>query len=269
MYMPDKKYTLITGASSGLGKEFAIQCARMGMHIILIALPGGNLHSIAASLELEYGVTVKVFEFDLSDSEILKSRLQLITARYVINFLINNAGVGGTSSITHTSLERIDDIIMLNVRSTVLITHLLIPHLLRHEQGYIMNIASMAAFTPIAYKTVYPASKAFISSFFLGLKEELAATGLSVSVVYPGPIMTNSHTSRRIISQGLKGKMGLLSTPDIARIALKGTLAGYPVIIPGRMNRINHALMQLLPLSFKMRLVSREVKKEIPYALSL
>lgn len=267
--MPDHTYTLITGASSGLGKEFAIQCARKGHNIILIALPGGNLQSIADNLELEYQVNVKVFEFDLSDSETLKQQLRLITEQYAIDFLINNAGVGGTSSITHTSLERIDDIIMLNVRSTVLLTHLLIPHLLQHKKSYIMNIASMAAFTPIAYKTVYPASKAFISSFFLGLKEELAATGLSVSVIYPGPIMTNSHTSRRIISQGLKGKMGLLPTPEIARIALKGTLAGYPVIIPGLMNRINHTLMQLLPLSLKMRLVSREVKKEIPFALSV
>lgn len=267
--MPDITYTLITGASSGLGKEFAIHCARKGMNIILIALPGGNLASIAHNLELEYHVSVKVFEFDLSDSDILKQQLQAITEQYAINFLINNAGVGGTSSITNTSLERIDDIIMLNVRSTVLLTHLLIPHLLRHQQSYIMNIASMAAFTPIAYKTVYPASKAFISSFFLGLKEELSATGLSVSVVYPGPIMTNSHTSRRIISQGRKGKMGLLPTPEIARIALKGTLAGHPVIIPGLMNKINHVLMQLLPLSLKMRIVSREVKKEIPFALSV
>lgn len=267
--MSTTAYTLITGASSGLGKEFAIQCARKGMNIILIALPGGNLGSIAHNLELEYQVSVKVFEFDLSDSEILKQQLHIITEQYAINFLINNAGVGGTSSITHTSLKRIDDIIMLNVRGTVLLTHLLIPHLLKHSQSYIMNIASMAAFTPIAYKTVYPASKAFISSFFLGLKEELTGTGLSVSVVYPGPIMTNSHTSRRIISQGRKGKMGLLPTPEIARIALKGTLAKQPVIIPGLMNRINHLLMQLLPLSLKMRIVSREVKKEIPFALSV
>ncbi|MEZ2444338.1 SDR family NAD(P)-dependent oxidoreductase [Chitinophaga sp. RCC_12] len=267
--MPDNKYTLITGASSGLGKEFAIQCARKGMNIILIALPGSRLQSVAENLELEYRIHVKVFEFDLSDSDVLKQQLQLITRDYPINFLINNAGIGGTSSITHTSLERIDEIMMLNVRSTVLLTHLLIPHLLKHPQSYIMNIASMAAFTPIAYKTVYPASKAFISSFFLGLKEELADTSVSVSVVYPGPIMTNSHTSRRIISQGLKGKMGLLSTPDIAGIALRGTLAGHPVIIPGWMNKLNHILMQLLPLSFRMRIVSREVKKEIPYTLSV
>lgn len=268
--MPDHHhYTLITGAGSGLGKEFAIQCARMGRNLLLIALPGSRLQSMADNLEQEYPVSVKVFEFDLSDSDTLKQQLLHITEQYAIDFLINNAGIGGTSSITNTSLERIDDIIMLNVRSTVLLTHLLIPHLLKHPRPYIMNIASMAAFTPIAYKTVYPASKAFISSFFLGLKEELAHTGLSVSVVYPGPIMTNSHTSRRIISQGRKAQMGLLSTPDIARIALSGTLKGYPVIIPGLMNKINHILMQLLPLSFKMRIVSREVKKEIPFGLSV
>ena len=269
MDMPNNNYTLITGASSGLGKEFAIQCARMDRNIILVALPGSHLQSVADNLMLEYQVQVKVFEFDLSNSQLLKETLQRMTELYDIDFLINNAGVGGTSPITHTSRERIDDIIMLNVRSTVLLTHQLLPHLLRHSQSYIMNIASMAAFTPIAYKTVYPASKAFISSFSLGLKEEMANTSLSVSVVDPGPIMTNSHTSRRVISQGIKGKMGLLSTPAIARMALKKTLAGKPVIIPGMMNKINHALMQLLPLSVKMRIVSREVKKEIPYALSV
>lgn len=267
--MHQTSYTLITGASSGLGREFAIQCARMGMNIILIALPGGNTRSLAESLMLEYSVDVHVLEFDLTDSDALKSSLDEITRRFSINFLINNAGVGGTSAITDTSLESIDRIILLNVRSMALLTRLLIPHLLKHPKSYIMNISSMAAFMPIAYKTVYPASKAFISSFSLGLKEELSGTGLSVSVVYPGPIMTNSHTSRRIIAQGMKAKMGLLPIPEIARIALKGTLTGAPVIIPGLMNRVNHALMSLLPLALKLRIVSREVKKEIPYALTV
>ncbi|RPD42902.1 SDR family NAD(P)-dependent oxidoreductase [Chitinophaga barathri] len=261
------KYTLITGASSGLGREFAIQCARMGMHIVLVALPGGNTASLAEQLMLEYNVDVRFFEFDLTDADELEKRIDDILRQYPVNFLINNAGIGGTASITDTSLERIDKIIMLNVRSTALITRQLIPHMLRHERSYIMNISSMAAFTPIAYKTVYPASKAFISVFSLGLKEELAGTGISVSVVYPGPILTNSGTSRRIISQGLKGKMGLLPTPDIARKAIRMTLAGYPVIIPGLMNRISHFLMQLLPAGFKLRLVSREVKKEISYSI--
>ncbi|QEH42235.1 SDR family oxidoreductase [Chitinophaga sp. XS-30] len=258
--------TLITGASSGLGREFAIQCARLGHNLLLIALPGGNATSIARHLASAFGIRAEVFEFDLTDNAALQSHIDHITAHFEVDFLINNAGMGGTSAMMSTTVEKIDQIIQLNVRSTALITRLLIPHLLRNPRSYIMNISSMAAFTPIAYKTVYPASKAFISSFSLGLREEFAGTGLSVSVVYPGPIMTNSNATRRIISQGLKGKMGLLSTPAIAEIALRRTLQGQPVIIPGWMNRISHFCMHLLPMEMKLRIVSREVKKEIRYA---
>lgn len=256
-------YTLITGASSGLGKEFAVQCARCGRNILLIALPGGNMSSLADNLQLEYGIDARVFEFDMTDSHELKKQLAVITDQFNIDFLINNAGIGGTSAINETPIDNIDSIILLNVRSTVLLTRMLIPHLLKNKCSYIMNISSMAAFTPIAYKTVYPASKAFISSFSLGLKEELAGTGISVSVVYPGPIMTNSHTTRRIIGQGLKGKMGLLATNRLAGIALRSTLAKEPVIIPGWMNKLNYILMSVLPQAIKLKLVSREVKKEM------
>lgn len=263
--MPQLPYTVITGASAGLGKEFAIQCAKAGMNLILIALPGTQTSELAQSLVNTFAIEVEVFEFDLTDSDLLKKQLEYITTHFRINFLINNAGIGGTSAIRETSTEKIDQIIQLNVCSTVMITHLLIPHLLKNERSYIMNISSMAAFTPIAYKTVYPASKAFIASFAHGLREELSGTGISISVVYPGPIMTNSNTTRRVISQGMKGKMGLLPTSAIASIALRKTLAGYPTIIPGLMNKLNHLLMTLLPLELKLKIVSREVRKEIQY----
>lgn len=261
------RYTLITGASGGLGKEFAIQCAQMNKPVILFALPGSTIRSVANNIRIEYGVDAQVFEFDLTDQLQLQAHVQDIIRCFPVDFLINNAGIGGTSAIMGTSLERIDQIIQVNVRSTTLLTHLLIPHLLKNRESFMLNVSSMAAFTPIAYKTVYPASKAFISSFSLGLREELAGTGLSVSVLYPGPIMTNSNTTRRIISQGRKGKMGLLPATAIARIALQKTLAKQPVIIPGTMNRINHVLMGLLPVGLKLKLVSREVKKEIQSSL--
>ncbi len=257
------KYTLITGASSGLGKEFSIQCAAKGMNLIMIALPGSNTISLAANLQIEYGVDVQVFEFDLTDTILLKEQLNHILEKYQINFLINNAGIGGTVSIRKSSLEAIDRILQVNIRSMVLITQTMLPYLLKEQKAYIMNIASMAAFTPIAYKTVYPASKAFISSFSLGLREELNDTSISISVVYPGPIMTNSGVSSRIIKQGLKGKMGLLSTPRIAGVALKQTLAGKGIIIPGFWNRLNQRLMAMLPIEIKLKIVSQAVKKEL------
>jgi len=261
--MKSIRYTLITGASSGLGREFSIQCATMGMNIIMIALPGSNMASIAEKLAAEYKIAAKVFELDITDSILLIEKMHHITENFEVDFLINNAGIGGTASITESSLEAMDRILQVNIRSMVSITQMLLPHLLKHPKSHILNISSMAAFTPIAYKTVYPASKAFISSFSLGLREELLDTNLSVSVVYPGPIMTNSDVSIRIMGQGAKGRIGLLATADIVRIALKQTRLNKAVIIPGLWNKINHRLMGVLPLELKLRIVSRAVKKEI------
>jgi len=247
-------YTLITGASAGLGKAFAIQCARMGMNLVLIALPGGQAHSLARHIMEEYPVDVRAFEFDITDVDQLQYHLPAIVDAYPVDFLINNAGVGGTAPMAETPLENIDRIIQLNVRGTALLTRIMIPHLLEQTRSHILNISSMAAFTPIAYKTVYPASKAFITSFSLGLREEFAGTGLSVSVACPGPILTNSGTARR-------------PTHEIAKVAIRLTLAGQPVIIPGVANRISHFLMQLMPGNLRLRIISREVKKEMQFSI--
>lgn len=149
-----------------------------------------------------------------------------------------------------------------------MLTRMLMPQLLKQPESYILNVSSMAAFTPIAYKTVYPASKAFISSFSLGLRQELSSSGLSVSVLYPGPIMTNFSVSRRIISLGAKGRIGLLSTDKIAEIALRKTLAKQSIIIPGMVNSFNYWMMRMLPVEFKLKIVSKEIKKEISMASS-
>lgn len=258
-------YTLITGASSGLGREFAVQCARLGRNMVLIALPGSNICSLAHDLMMAYQIDIQVFEFDLTEYDDLKKHISYIGEHFPVDFLINNAGVGGTAYITDTSLEKIDRIIQLNVRGTALLTHLMIPQLIRNEHSYILNVSSMAAFSPIAYKTVYPASKAFISSFALGLREELSGQGVSVSVLYPGPIMTNSNTTRRIMLQGRKGRLGLLSTSAIARMALQRTFKGAPVIIPGLANKFSHLLLHFLPLLLKLKMISREVKREMAF----
>jgi short-subunit dehydrogenase len=261
--MSRQVYTLITGGSSGLGREFAIQCAEKGMNLILTALPGSRTQSLADQLMQKYQVAVEVFEFDVINHLLLIEKITYIAEHFNINFLINNAGIGGTIPILESSLTAIDRIVQVNIRSMVLTTQILLPKLISHRKSYIMNISSMAAFTPIAYKSVYPASKAFISSFSLGLREEVHGSGLSVSAVYPGPIMTNSGVSARIIGQGLKGRIGLLSSSEIAKIALKKTLIGKAVIIPGAWNQLNHRLMSFLPMELKLRIVSSTIKKEI------
>lgn len=263
-----KGHVLITGACSGLGKALAQQCAKRGMNLILIELPGMNATSMAAFLQQAYGVKVVVFEFDLTNLEEMRQQLQLISEQYPLSFIINNAGIGGTEPLVTASLERIEHIIALNVRGMALLTRMLLPHLLENGPGYILNVSSMAAFTPIAYKTVYPATKAFIASFSLGLREELKGFGVSVSVLYPGAIMTNTSVSRRILGLGFKGKIGLLSTDEIAAIAIQKTLRKQATIIPGRINRLSQVVLRLLPTRIKSAIVSRAVKKEIQFTLA-
>jgi short-subunit dehydrogenase len=262
--MPDdKKYTVITGAGSGLGKAFVLACAQRGHNVIMIALPGSPAQAIAGDIMAIYPVDVRVFLFDLTDETALKTHVQGIAANYAVDFLINNAGIGGTASFVTSTVEAIDKIILLNVRCTTLMTKLLLPSLTAHPKSYIINIASIAAFTPMAYKTVYPASKAFIASFSLGLQYELADKGVQVSVVYPGPIMTNSDTSGRLIKQGLKATLGLKSTDYIANLAINKTLAGKSIIVPGKFNRFNYYLTKFLPTKTKVGIISKTVKKEI------
>ena len=263
----EKGFAVITGASSGLGREFAIECARRGKDLLLVALYASPLQHLARHLERRYSVAVHVFEADLTNNLELLELTEKLSAFSNIRLLINNAGTGGTEEMATSTLDSIDRIIQLNIKATSLVTRQLLPQLLQNAPSGIINVSSMAAFTPIAYKTVYPASKSFISSFSLGLREELKSKRVNVSVVYPGPILTNYHVSRRIIMQGIKGKIGLMPARTIARMAVAGSLKGRGVIIPGWMNRLNYLLLLLLPNRIKLKMLSGAVKKELQVQL--
>lgn len=259
-------YTMITGASAGLGKEIALECARRGMNLILVALPGRNLQRLAHQLEMEFGIAVVVYETDLTQPGAVEALAAEVSACYPVNWLVNNAGMGGTAAFLQTTPTFIDQVIQLNVRATALLTRLMLPELLRHPHSYILNVSSVAAFSPMAYKTVYPATKAFVYAFSRGLREELKNTAVSVSIVHPGPILTNFNTSRRIMAQGAFAKIGLLPASEIARIAIKETLNGREMIIPGIGNYVQAALMRMIPETLRIRLLSNVFKREMTAA---
>ncbi|MCB0661546.1 MAG: SDR family NAD(P)-dependent oxidoreductase [Saprospiraceae bacterium] len=256
-------YALITGASAGLGKELALELARRGANLILVALPGRNLDQLARQARRQFGVEIAVFEMDLTAPGAIEKLVRELRGRYPVNWLVNNAGMGGTAEMKAVSPLYIDRLLQLNVRATVLLTRLMLPELMRHRHSYILNVSSMAAFSPIAYKTVYPASKAFVYAFSRALREELRHTPVSVSVVHPGPILTNFSSSRRIIEQGALASLSLLPAREIATAAIAGTLAGKAAIIPGWGNKLNWLLMKALPTSWSIRLVSRAIRREL------
>jgi short-subunit dehydrogenase len=226
-------------------------------------LPGEKLPVLAEYIAFRYRVKVVWFELDLTKKESLLRLHDLISRQYPVNMIINNAGFGGSRLFECSPLDYLDNMIQLNIRALSLLTRLMIGNLKQQPRAWIMNISSMAAFSPMPFKTLYPASKAFVYYFSRGLAEELKDTRISVSVVHPGPMMTNDEVSSRIRKQGFSGRMCLLSIERIAGYCLGEMLKGKKVIIPGFLNRINWILLKLVPLSWQMSLLSRMVKREL------
>ena len=256
------RYALITGASQGLGRCYALELARLGFNTLLVALPGSGLREVAAESR-SLGVESIPFETDLCDEKALSALCRHINARYSLCMIINNAGTGGTKLFTTCPPDYLDHILSLNMRVPVLLIRYLLPNLRHAPQGFILNVASMTAFSPVGFKTVYPASKRFILQFSLGLREELRGTGISVSAVAPGPMKTNAEITRRIERQGAFGKLGLLSPEQVAHLSLQGLFRRKAVILPGWSNHINRLLLSLIPTALLVPLMSRVIAREI------
>ena len=259
--MINNSFALITGASQGLGKAFAFELAKRKTNLILVALPNENLAALAAQLT-DFQITVHYFETDLSLRENVEALAQTINANHAVDMLINNAGRGGSKHFEDAPLDYVEGILQLNITATVLLTRLLLPNLRQQKQAYVLNVSSMATFSPIGFKTVYPASKAFVRHWSLGLREELRGTGIKVAVICPGPMATNADVTKRIKNQGFKGNIGLLSPAEVARIGVLHTFRGKATIVPGFVNKLNRLLMAFLPNWLKIPLISSAVKKE-------
>ena len=256
-------FALVTGASRGLGKEIARELARKKYNLLLVSLHDEGLPETSKELEILYGVKVYYLEANLFESQAVFQVADWALTNGPVSILINNAGVGGTSVFEQTSPEYIDSIIQLNIRVTSILTRLLLQELKSHKQAFILNVSSMASFSPVAYKTVYPASKAFIWSFSRGLYEELKKTSVFVSVIHPGPMKTNPDVTKRIEKQKMLGRIGLINTRKIAEIAVNNLLKYDSLIIPGFFNKMNWLMIKIVPVWIRLALLSKVVRREL------
>lgn len=261
--MEPKKYTLITGASCGLGKEMAEECGKRGMHLLLTALPKEKIEKTGKELAQKYNIDVQTFEADLTNSLEVRKLAETVSEKYEIEALINNAGLGGAQPFLEATPEFIEQIILLNMNALVLITRLLLPNLKRQERAYVLNIASMAAFSPMPYKTVYPASKAFVYSFSRGLSSELKNTGISISVAHPSGMRTNEHSTNSIDNHNFIIRSTTLSVKKVAQICIRGMLNRKKLIIPGFLNKVSWILLRITPVWFRLLLMRSSIKKDI------
>jgi short-subunit dehydrogenase len=182
---------LITGASSGLGAEFASQLAAGGRDLILVARSAERMDALAAALRRTHGVRVEVVAQDLAEPDAAARVVaELRTRRLEVDLLVNNAGFGTCGRFEEISGARDHEQLMVNVVALTDLTHALIPAMLDRRRGAIINVASIAAFQPAAYFAVYSAGKAFVLNFSLSLWSEYRERGVKVLALCPGPVET-------------------------------------------------------------------------------
>jgi len=239
---------LITGASSGIGRELAKVFAARGFQPILVARDESRLSSLAEDLRSRHGVQPKIIVADLArPSSAAEIFTQLQTEQIEVAILVNNAGFGLTGPFAAGPLATYCDMVQVNVTSLLQLTGLFVPAMVARGEGKILNVASTAAFEPGPLMAVYYASKAFVFSYSYALADELARSGVSVTTLCPGPTRTAFHaragTSR---SERLIGKW-MMSAEEVAEEGFRALMARKRVIIPGFINKLGFLLAKCAP----------------------
>ena len=244
--------TLITGASAGLGAEFARACAARGEALALVARRRDRLEALKAEL----GGDVHVFAADLALPGAAESLIAELAAEgLTVATLINNAGFGFAGRFAERPLERQREMIDLNVRTLTELCHLVLPAMRAAGKGAILNVASTAAFQPGPNMAVYYATKAYVLSFTEALHHELKGTGIRVSALCPGP--THSEFSDVADSHSPTLERMKMPAAPVVRAGLDGLDRNKAVVIPGFKNKIGAQASRFLTRAAMRRIIGR------------
>ncbi len=250
-------YTMITGATGGLGKAFAVECASRGQNIYLTDLREEPLAQLAQSLSNTYGVDARWRACDLTN-ERQRGALFAALKEEAATFcgLINVAGGDAEGLFTEQSREHIRLILRLNVEAALEMTHALLALRDARQPFRVINVASLAAFYPMPYKATYAASKRFMLDLSLALREELRQQNVTVTALCPAGMPTTPECVAAIEAQGLMGYLTTVNTGTVAALALDAAERGQAVVIPGALNRVLQWAGGLAPKGLIARLIA-------------
>jgi len=246
--MAARPVALITGASMGLGAEFARLFAANGHDLVLTARSADRLAAVKREVEGLHGASVRVVVADLSDPQAPHAIFRELRAAGVeIDVLVNNAGFGMYGFFHEADRDVVMDMIQVNVNALVLLTRLFIDGMVARHRGFILNVASTAAFQPGPLQPVYYATKAFVLSFTEAIGNELKGTGVGATALCPGPVPTGFQERAQVGNpRGLRVLMR--TTPEeVVRAGFDGMVKGKSVVIPGTLNKIHVFLLRLSP----------------------
>jgi short-subunit dehydrogenase len=249
-----KNWALITGGSAGIGYELAKLFAADRFNLVLVARNEARLKQVAGEFRGKNGIEVKILARDLSVAGVPAQIFEELRDTPV-SVLVNNAGFGWHGAFVEGNPRHSLDMMHVNMDTLVALTHLFAQPMLARREGRILNVASTAAFQPGPTAAIYFATKAFVYSFSCALAEELADTGVTVTVLCPGSTQTEFHERARM--ERFSRKMPMMDARVVAEIGYRGFMRGKRVVIPGVVNKITAALGRGLPE----RVTSRIVRK--------
>src|SRR5579863_7896393 len=234
--MDQPAYALVTGASSGIGEHFARALAARRRNLLLVARSRAKLESLAEELRRAHGVLAEALPFDLSAPGAAEALAAALGERGIeVDLLVNNAGFGRRGEFARLALDRQSEMIRLNVHAVVELTHRLLAPMMAKRRGAIINVSSTASFQPVPWTTVYAAAKAFVTSFSLGLAEEVRQHGIVVVTLCPGGTETNFFEASSYGTRKIPG--GLQPAGEVVDAALDRLERGG-LVVPRWFNKL-------------------------------
>ena len=265
--MNNNKTVLITGASSGFGYEFSKIFAQNGYDLILVARSEDKLKALAGKLTKAHGISALVKPKDLFVANAPQELYdELKDENIQVDILINNAGFGNYGKFAENNLQDELNLVQLNVATVTHMTRLFVADMVARRSGKILNVASLAAFSPGPYLATYCASKAYVLFLTEAVAEEVASFGVQVMALCPGVSATGFQATAKNEHSLIGGNVKALTMPaeEIVEIAYADFMADKVVCIPGTSNRVGNVLMRFIP-----RTLIRKGGKKLMYTKEL
>jgi short-subunit dehydrogenase len=248
---------IVTGASSGIGEQFAGILSRRGYQVVLVARSAGRLEEIAAQL----GAQAHPLPADLSDRNDRASLPERVTALGLVpDILINNAGFSTLGLVAKSIPEQEVNLVEVDVAAVVDLCSRFLPGMVDRRRGAVLNVASMAGFGPLPGQAAYGAAKAFVLAYTYSLRGELRGTGVSATALCPGPVDTGFGEAAGFSKEEAESalpRVMWIPADKVAQAGIDGLGAGKAVVVPGRVNRIASALFRVAPPELLLGVLAR------------
>ncbi|MBM3671116.1 MAG: SDR family oxidoreductase [Actinobacteria bacterium] len=260
--MSDRRIALVTGASSGIGEEFARALADRGNDLVLVARNEEKLRELATELQTQHGATSEVLAADLeTDDGIARVEARLGDEAEPVDLLVNNAAFGTNGNFHELPIDNEVAEVQLNVVALMRLTRAALGPMVKRNRGGVINVSSIGGYQPTPFMATYSATKAFVNSFSNAVHEELKDTEVKMMVLAPGYTHTNFHERAQVEKGGMPGF--LWQTPDeVVQTALKSYDKGRAVCIPGAINKSAAMFSSSMPAGLMRRVAGMVTKRQ-------